>query len=320
MSKTELVVVIDFGSPFNQLLMRQIRELGVYCELRAHSITGAEIKELNPKAIIMSGSPNFINDAPNYRVDEAIFNSGIPILGICYGAQLLTDYFGGRVEHITERTYEREELEIQGGSLLFSDLVNKQMVYRSKGDMIIEAPATFQVNALFEDGSIATISNEAEGVYGVQFYPEKEETEHGIDILKNFLFSVSECKGDWSIERFIETEITHIQEVVGDKKVLCALSGGVDSSVVAALIHKAIGDQLTCIFVDHGLLRKNEANEVMASLADDFHMNIIQIDAVDRFLDKLAGVEDPEEKRKIIGNEFIYVFDEEAGKLTDVDF
>src|SRR5690625_854551 len=196
----------------------------------------------------------------------------------------------------------------------------EQPIMASVGDVITEVTTSFQVDATFKNGEVAAISNPDTNLYGVRFYPEVEATEHGTDLLKNFLFSISGCSGDWSIDRFIEEEIGNIKAEVGDRKVLCALSGGVDSSVVATLIHKAIGDQLTCIFVDHGLLRKNEADEVMALLADDFHMNIIKIDASKRFLSKLNGVSDPEQKRKIIGNEFIEVFAEEARKLTDVDF
>lgn len=320
MSKNEVVLVIDFGSPYTQMLMRQIRNLGVYSELRSHTVTAEEVQAIAPKAIILSGGPYNIHDEHKYRIDASLYSSGIPILGICYGAQLITDHFGGKVERVAERSYETVSIKIERDAQLFSDLAKKQGVYISKGDTISTVPDQFQIDAVTEDGTIAAISNESEKVFGVQFYPEAKESEHGNDVLKNFLFTVSDCKGDWTIERFIETEKAHIKEVVGDRKVLCALSGGVDSSVVAALIHKAIGDQLTCIFVDHGLLRKNEAKEVMESLADDFHMNIIQIDAADRFLSKLSGVEDPEKKRKIIGNEFIEIFDEEAGKLTDVDF
>lgn len=319
MSKNEVVLVIDFGSPYTQMLMRQIRNLGVYSELRPHTVTAEEVQALHPKAIILSGGPYYIHDEHKYRVDTSIYSSGIPILGICYGAQLIADHFGGKVEHVAERSYHTEKIKIERDALLFRDLEKELNVYISKGDTISSVPKQFEVDAKTKN-LIAAFSNESEKVFGIQFYPEVKETEHGIDVLKNFLFSISECKGDWTIEGFIETEKAHIKEVVGDRKVLCALSGGVDSSVVAALIHKAIGDQLTCIFVDHGLLRKNEAKEVMESLADDFHMNIIQIDAAERFLSKLAGVEDPEKKRKIIGNEFIEVFDEEAAKLTDVDF
>lgn len=319
MDQNEVVVVIDFGSPYNQSLLRAIRELGVYSELRPHTVSYDEIKKLNPKAIILSGGPFYVNDDHQYRVDEEILTSGIPTLGICYGMQLLTDFYGGNVTHQSERTYERTDVTIHEDTL-FIDLPKEQKVYVSVGDKIETAPPSFQIDAKDKAGNIVAISNQQEKIYGLLFYPEVKETEYGRKILQKFLFDISGCRGDWSIESFIENELKNIQETVGDKKVLCALSGGVDSSVVATLIHRAIGDQLTCIFVDHGLLRKNEAEEVMELLAGDFKMNIIKVDAQERFLSKLEGVDDPEQKRKIIGNEFINVFDEEASKLTDVDF
>lgn len=320
MENNETVLVIDFGSPYNQLLTRQIRSLGVYSELLPHTITAEKVKEMNPKAIILSGGPYYVNDENRYRIDEAIYNLGIPMLGICYGMQLLTEHFGGTVQHQQERTYDPTTLQLQSSPLLFANMQETQDVMASGGDVIQDVPKAFQVDATFGNSEVAAMSDADGKFYGIRFYPEVEATTHGIDILKNFLFSISGCAGDWSIEEFIQSEIANIQAEVGDKKVLCGLSGGVDSSVVAALIHRAIGDQLTCIFVDHGLLRKNEGSEVMNLLADDFHMNIIKVDAEKRFMSKLAGVDDPEEKRKIIGNEFIHVFDEEAGKLTDVDF
>ena len=320
MKNNEVVIVIDFGSPYNQLLTRSIRALGVYSELHPHTISVEKIKEIGPKAIILSGGPYYVEDEHQYQIEEAIYSLGIPMLGICYGMQLLTKQFSGKVEHNADRTYEKTTLTTNVSDHIFSDMEQEQTVMASVGDTITDAPTSFQVDAVFTNGDIAAISNADKQLYGINFYPEVEATENGTDILKNFLFTVSSCNGNWSIERFIEAEIANIKREVGDRNVLCALSGGVDSSVVAALIHRAIGDQLTCIFVDHGLLRKNEASEVMGLLADDFHMNIIQIDAEERFLSKLAGVDDPEKKRKIIGNEFIHVFDEEAGKLKDVDF
>lgn len=320
MENNEVVLVIDFGSPYNQLLTRNIRAQGVYSELRPHTITADEVKTMQPKAIILSGGPYYVEDDNRYRIDEAIYSLDIPMLGICYGMQLLTDHFGGKVEHKKARAYEEMGITTNTDTDLFADLQKEQTVIASVGDIVKKVPTSFQVDATFKTGEVAAISDPDRNLFGIRFYPELEGTEYGTDILKNFLFSISECAGDWSIERFIQSEIKHIREEVGDRKVLCGLSGGVDSSVVAALIHRAIGDQLTCIFVDHGLLRKNEGAEVMGLLADDFHMNIVQVDASERFLSKLAGVDNPEEKRKIIGSEFIHVFDEEAGKLTDVDF
>lgn len=321
MKSNEIVLVIDFGSPTNQVLMRKIRELGIYCEFRPHTIEAQEIRDLNPKAIILSGGPFSVqHDEKPYRVTKEIYDLGIPVLGICYGMQLIADNIGGTVLHNGERTYENKEITIIDDAPLFKGLDKKQTVHYSIGNTIEGLPEAFHVDAEDDEGNIAAFSNEGDKLYGIQFYPEVPQTENGKAILEKFLFEICGCSGDWTTESFIENEIAAIRKKVGDKKVLCALSGGVDSSVVAALIHKAIGDQLTCIFVDHGLLRKNEVNEVMESLADDFHMNINQIDASDRFLGKLAGVSDPEKKRKIIGNEFIEVFDEEAKKLTDVDF
>lgn len=320
MSERELVLIIDFGSPYNQMLTRKIRELGVYTELHQHTITESEIKKLNPRAIILSGGPYYVNDKNKYRVEQTIFELDIPILGICYGNQLIVEQFGGQIAHKNDRTYEETTIEFSSNSKLNLDLPAEQQVLQSIGDSIERMPAKFIVDAKNDQEEILAISHETKPIYGVQFYPEVDASEHGIELLKNFLFTVAGCHGDWSIEQFMEEEIERIRQTVGDEQVLCGLSGGVDSSVVATLIHRAIGDQLTCIFVDHGLLRKNEAKEVMELLADDLHMNIVQVDASDRFFNKLAGVDDPEEKRKIIGNEFVEVFDEEAKKLTDVRF
>lgn len=320
MSESEKVLVIDFGSPYNQMLTRSIREMGVYSELKPHTISVEEVEKMSPKAIILSGGPYYVHDEYRYRIENAILELNIPVLGICYGMQLLTDFYGGTVEHHAKRSYEVKPLHVTAENSLFAGLSQEQTVFASAGDQIAEIPESFIVDATDEHGEVAAFHHIDRPLYGVQFYPEVAETTNGKDLLQQFLFSISGCRGDWSIEGFIDTEIAAIQQEVGDRKVLCGLSGGVDSSVVAALIHKAIGDQLTCIFVDHGLLRKNEGKEVMESLKDDFHMNIVQVDAEERFLSKLNGVANPEEKRKIIGNEFIEVFDEEAGKLTDVDF
>src|SRR5690625_1111928 len=320
MSNHETVLILDFGSQYNQLLTRTIRELGIYSELHSRKLTVDEIKEMNPKGIILSGGPQYINEENSYQCDEGIFDLGIPILGICYGMQLMANHFGGKVEHIAERTYEKEKIKIENQVGLFDGSEQEEIVWLSKGDHIVEAPQSFKVSEKSETTGIAVISHSEKNMYGVQFHTEVEDTKYGKDILKQFLFSICNYSGDYTIESFIKNEVANIREQVGERKVLCALSGGVDSSVVAALIHKAIGDQLTCIFVDHGLLRKNEADDVMKLFADDFHMNIIKVDAQERFLGKLKGESDPEKKRKIIGNEFIYVFDDEAAKLTDIDF
>jgi len=315
-----MIVVLDFGSQYNQLITRRIREFGVYSELHPHTITAEEIKKLNPAGIIFSGGPNSVYDESAFRCDEAIFELGLPIFGICYGMQLMTQYYGGKVEPAQHREYGKAILNVQNDSALFANLPKEQTVWMSHGDLVVETPAGFQVDATSASCPISAMSDRERNLFAVQFHPEVRHSEYGNDLLKNFVFEVCGCKGDWSMENFVEVEIEKIRQIVGDKKVLCALSGGVDSSVVAVLIHKAIGDQLTCIFVDNGLLRKGEAEGVMKTFSEGFHMNVIKVDAADRFLDKLAGVSDPEKKRKIIGNEFIYVFDDEATKLEGIDF
>ncbi|WP_210367647.1 glutamine-hydrolyzing GMP synthase [Bacillus sp. REN3] len=316
----EIIVVLDFGSQYNQLITRRIREFGVYSELHPHTITAEELKEMNPKGIILSGGPNSVYDEGAFRCDEEIFNLGVPILGICYGMQLMTMHFGGKVEKAKNREYGKALLTLHNQNALFTGTPEEQIVWMSHGDLVTMSPPGFSVDGVNPSCPIAAISDESRKLYAVQFHPEVRHSLYGNDLLKNFVFNVCGCKGDWSMENFIEIEIEKIRQQVGDKKVLCALSGGVDSSVVAVLIHKAIGDQLTCIFVDHGLLRKGEADSVMKTFADGFNMNVIKVDAKDRFLSKLEGISDPEQKRKIIGNEFIYVFDDEAAKLRDIEY
>jgi GMP synthase (glutamine-hydrolysing) len=320
MEHNEMILVLDFGSQYNQLITRRIREFGVYSELHSHRITADEIKQMNPKGIILSGGPHSVYDENSFRCDEEIFKLDIPVLGICYGMQLMALHYGGKVEKARNREYGKALIEQKGESVLFKNTPKSQTVWMSHGDKVVEAPQSFMIDATSPSTPIAAMSRPEEKLYAVQFHPEVRNSEYGNHLLKQFVFEVCACEGDWTMQNFIDMEVNNIREKVGDRKVLCALSGGVDSSVVAALIHKAIGDQLTCIFVDHGLLRKNEADDVMNVFADDFHMNIIKVDAKDRFLSKLQGVDDPEQKRKIIGNEFIYVFDDEAAKLKDMDF
>ncbi|TLS35320.1 glutamine-hydrolyzing GMP synthase [Pseudalkalibacillus caeni] len=320
LQEQELVIVLDFGGQYNQLIARRIRDLGVYSELHPNTITAEEIKEMNPKGIIFSGGPNSVYGEGAPRCDERIFDLGIPILGICYGMQLMTVHFGGQVERARHREYGKALLTVTHQSPLYAGLPDEQSVWMSHGDLVVAPPEGFEVAANNPSCPVAAMSDPSRNLYGVQFHPEVRHTEHGIELLKNFVFNVCECNGNWSMENFVEEQIKTIRENVGNKKVLCALSGGVDSSVVAVLIHKAIGDQLTCIFVDHGLLRKNEADSVMKTFGEGFDMNVIKIDAKDRFLNKLKGVKDPEKKRKIIGNEFIYVFEEESEKLEDMSF
>ncbi|RKD71272.1 GMP synthase (glutamine-hydrolysing) [Sinobaca qinghaiensis] len=316
----ETIVVLDFGGQYNQLITRRIRDLGVYSELHSNKITADELKELNPIGIIFSGGPNsaYVEGAPN--CDPAIFDMGIPILGICYGMQLMTHHFGGKVEAAHHREYGKAMITVQNGSSLYHDLPKEQSVWMSHGDLILAPPEGFEVDAVNPSCPVAGMSDAGRKMYGVQFHPEVRNTQFGDDILKNFAFEICGAQGEWSMANFVEEQVDIIREQVGDKNVLCALSGGVDSSIVAALIHQAIGDQLTCMFIDHGLLRKGEAESVMETFAGEFSMNIIKIEAKDRFLGKLDGVSDPEQKRKIIGNEFIYLFEEEAGKLENMDF
>lgn len=317
----EKIIVLDFGSQYNQLITRRIREFGVFSELLSHKTTAAEIKAMNPKGIIFSGGPNSVYAEDAFKVDPAIFDLGVPVLGICYGMQLMTAQFNGKVEAASKREYGQAFIDVKENKAgLFSELPTNQQVWMSHGDLVTEVPEGFEVTATSTDCPIAAMADTARQFYGVQFHPEVRHSEYGNDLLKNFAFDVCGCKGDWSMESFIDIEIAKIREIVGDKKVLLALSGGVDSSVVGVLLQKAIGDQLTCIFVDHGLLRKDEGDQVMDMLSGKFGLNIIRVNAQKRFLDKLAGVSDPEQKRKIIGNEFIYVFDDEAAKLDGIEF
>lgn len=315
----ELILVLDFGSQYNQLITRRIREMGVYSELHDHEISIEEIKKMNPKGIILSGGPNSVYEEGSFTVDPAIFDLGVPVLGICYGMQLMTKLLGGSVERANEREYGKAVITAETHSL-FNMLPEEQTVWMSHSDKVINIPEGFRMVANSPSCKYAAIENAERKLYGVQFHPEVRHTEYGNDLLRNFIRKICNCTGEWTMENFIEIEIEKIREQVGDKKVLCAMSGGVDSSVVAVLLHKAIGDQLTCIFVDHGLLRKGEGDMVMKHFAEGFNINIIRVDAKERFMSKLAGVSDPEQKRKIIGNEFIYVFDDEASKLEGVEF
>ncbi|WP_411953460.1 glutamine-hydrolyzing GMP synthase [Alkalibacillus sp. S2W] len=316
----EKVIVLDYGSQYNQLITRRLRDIGVYSELHSNRLTASELQELNPTGIILSGGPGSVYDSNANQIDQDIFELGIPVLGICYGMQLMAHHLGGTVEKASNREYGKASIEINRSSKLFEALPDQQTVWMSHGDLVTEVPDGFDINAINESCPIASFSHEEKAFYGVQFHPEVNHTEHGNDILKHFVFDVCGCQGEWTMDHVVEMQIEKIREEVQDRQVLCALSGGVDSSVVAVLLHKAIGDQLTCIFVDHGLLRKNEASDVMKMFEEGFNINVIKVDAQDRFLDKLSGVSDPEKKRKIIGNEFIEVFDDQAEQLTDIDY
>ncbi|HWI49622.1 MAG TPA: glutamine-hydrolyzing GMP synthase, partial [Rummeliibacillus sp.] len=316
----EKIIVLDFGSQYNQLITRRIREFGVYSELHAHTITAQELKDMNATGIIFSGGPNSVYDDKAFKIDEEIFELGLPILGICYGMQLMAHTLGGKVEAASHREYGKAEVKVLEANKLFADTPEEQVVWMSHGDLVTATPEGFTTIATSDSCPIAAMANPERKFYAVQFHPEVRHSVYGNDLLRHFALDICGCKGDWSMANFIEIETEKIRNIVGDKQVLCALSGGVDSSVVAVLIHKAIGDQLTCMFVDHNLNRKGEVEQVMKTFTEDFDMKLIKIDARERFMNKLKGVSDPEQKRKIIGNEFIYVFDEESAKLTDMDF
>lgn len=315
------IIVLDFGSQYNQLITRRIRDFGIYSELLSHKITAEEIKAINPKGIIFSGGPNSVYDKDAFTVDPQIYELGIPILGICYGMQLMAQNLGGKVEAAQDSEYGRADIQVlSDDAVMFKDLPKDQYVWMSHGDLVKEAPVGFEVTATSANCPISAMANDAKKFYGLQFHTEVRNTQYGLDILKHFAFDVCGAKANWSMDDFIDLQIEDIRQTVGDKQVIMGISGGVDSSVAAVLIHKAIGDQLTAIFVDHGLLRKNEAQSVMDALNRDLGVNIIKVDAADRFLGKLKGVTDPEQKRKIIGAEFIEVFNEEAAKLKDAEF
>jgi len=315
------ILVLDFGSQYNQLIARRIREMGVYSELKSHDISIEELKaDKELKGIIFSGGPNSVYEENAFTIHPEIFDLGIPILGICYGMQLMSYLLGGEVKGSETREYGGKDITLTANSLLFHDLPKTQTVWMSHGDQVSKLPEGFEKMASSEECPFVAMQNVEKQFYGLQFHPEVRNTVYGNDMLKKFVFDVCKSEKDWSMESFMEDQIQKIQEQVKDKQVLCALSGGVDSAVVAALLHKAIGKQLTCMYVDHGFMRLNESEQVVDTFQNHFGMNLIHVDARKRFLDKIKGVSDPEEKRKIIGNEFIRVFDDESSKLADIVF
>ncbi|MFD1177495.1 glutamine-hydrolyzing GMP synthase [Paenibacillus puldeungensis] len=316
----EMIVVLDFGGQYNQLIARRIRDLGVYSELLPYNTPVERLRALAPKGIVFSGGPSSVYAENAPHIDPAVYDIGVPIFGICYGMQLMAHQLGGKVERAEKREYGKADVDFAEHSALTKGLDAKQTVWMSHGDHVTQLPEGFVVDASTEHAPIAGFANTDRKMYGVQFHPEVRHSVHGNEMLHNFLYEICGCEGNWSMETFIEDTVRDIRAQVGDSKVLCALSGGVDSSVVAMLIHKAVGDQLTCMFIDHGLLRKGEAESVMETFVGKFDMKVVKIDARERFLSKLAGVDDPEKKRKIIGNEFIYVFDEESAKFDDFKF
>lgn len=320
--KRETVIVLDFGGQYNQLVARRVRECNVYCEIYSYKTNLAKIKEMNPKGIILTGGPNscYEPDSPTYS--KELFELGIPILGLCYGAQLMMHVLGGKVSRAKVREYGKTEVFVENQTALFKGISSPTTCWMSHFDYIEESAPGFTTIAHSADCPVAAAQNEEKGLYAIQFHPEVLHTVQGKEILFNFVRSICGCAGDWRMDSFVETSIKAIREKVGDGKVLCALSGGVDSSVAAVLLSKAIGDQLTCVFVDHGLLRKNEGDEVEEVFGPNgpYSLNFIRVNAQDRFYSKLAGVSEPERKRKIIGEEFIRVFEEEARKIGAVDF
>ena len=320
--KRELVIVIDFGGQYNQLVARRVRECNVYCEIYSYKTDIEKIKEMNPKGIILTGGPNscYEPDSPTYS--RELFELGIPVLGLCYGAQLMQHVLGGKVEKAPVREYGKTEVAVDTASKLFAGVEENTICWMSHFDYISQMAPGFKSVAKTKDCPVAAAECEEKGLYAIQFHPEVLHTVRGKEILSNFVYNVCGCAGDWRMDSFVESSVQAIREKVGDGKVLLALSGGVDSSVAAGLLSKAIGKQLTCVFVDHGLLRKNEGDEVEAVFGPkgNFDLNFIRVNAQERYYGKLAGVTEPEAKRKIIGEEFIRVFEEEAKKIGAVDF
>ena len=318
----ELVVVIDFGGQYNQLVARRVRECNVYCEIYSYKTDLDKIKAMNPKGIILTGGPNSCYEEGAATCSPELFDLGVPVLGLCYGAQLMSHVLGGRVAHADVREYGKIEVDVDNSSALFTDVTPHTICWMSHNDYIAEMAPGFRAVATTANCPVAAAECIEKGLYAIQFHPEVLHTVEGSKMLYNFVRGICGCGGDWRMDSFVEENVAAIREKVGNGRVLCALSGGVDSSVAAVLLSKAVGQQLTCVFVDHGLLRKNEGDEVEAVFGPqgNYKLNFIRVNAQQRFYDKLAGVSEPEQKRKIIGEEFIRVFEEEAKKIGAVDF
>ena len=320
MESKELILILDFGGQYNQLIARRVRECNVYSEVVPFNISIEKIKEKNPKGIIFTGGPASVYGENSPKCAEGIFELGIPILGICYGMQLMSHELGGKVKSATTREYGETTVNIDNTSPLFEGFGDNNIFLMSHTDYVEEVPNGFKKIGSTSVCPNAAMENQEKKLYGIQFHPEVNNSINGTQVIRNFLYNVCNCSGDWVMSSFVEDSIKSLKEKIGDKKALCALSGGVDSSVAAVLLSKAIGKNLTCIFVDHGLLRKNEGDEVEKIFTENYNLNFIRVNAKDRFLSKLAGVTDPERKRKIIGEEFIRVFEAEAKKIGTVDF
>ena len=313
------VLILDFGGQYNQLIARRVRELNVFCDLLPSDMSLEKIKEYNPIGIIFTGGPNSVYDEDSPKIDKGVFDLGIPVLGICYGCQLMAYTLGGEVERATTSEYGKAEVTYLSSHITL-DMPSSAVCWMSHTDRITRLPEGFKMLAKSDNCPYAAFGDESRKLYGVQFHPEVNHTFKGTVILKNFLYNVCGAVGDWTMSNFVSNQIAALREKIGDKKVLCAMSGGVDSAVAATLIHKAVGDQLTCVFVDHGLLRKYEADEVMSVFKDGLGMNLIKADDGAIFLEKLKGVSDPETKRKIIGEQFIRSFEKQAKAIGKVDF
>ncbi len=322
MTHDQKILILDFGSQYTQLIARRIRESRVYCEIHPCTVPLERVRAFAPRGIILSGGPANVYDPEAPRVPRELFDLGVPVLGICYGMQLMTHLLGGRVAAGLKREYGLAHVTVEEARGPFAGFRPGETlpVWMSHGDRIEEMPPGFRVLARSENSPVAAMGHRDRPWYGVQFHPEVAHTPRGTEMLEAFVFDVCGCEPTWTMSSFIESAVEDIRRTVNGERVICALSGGVDSSVVALLVHRAVGDQLTCIFVDNGLLRKGEADRVVRTFRDHFHLNLLHVDAADRFLEKLRGVTDPEQKRKIIGNEFIYVFEHEARKLGDVRF
>lgn len=320
MQERQTILIIDFGSQYTQLITRRIREENVFSEIFPHTINIEKVKEINPSGIILSGGPMSVYDKNAPELDEKILKLQIPILAICYGLQLICKIFNGKVEPAKDREYGKSSLNILTDSNLLKGLKNNSIIWMSHGDLVTKIPEGFKVTGDSDHSPFCAIENESEKIYGVQFHPEVNHTEEGKKIISNFLFEICKCKADWTPKNFIEETIEKIKSETGNSKAICALSGGVDSTVAAVLVKKAIGKNLICIHIDTGLMRKNESRQIEEMFENKFHLHIIHIDASERFLKNLEGIIDPEKKRKIIGKTFIEVFDEEAKKFDNVKF